>query len=165
VTTTPLRILLACVIALGVACGGDDTTSSSASTSTGGETSTVDPSDVHLDGDHIVIDQHIMFAFDSDEILPESNPILDHLATFIANHRADVPTLRIIGHTDAQGGADHNLELSERRAAAVAAALRARSVSANLEPAGRGQSEPLCTEQTDACHERNRRVELVVVVQ
>jgi outer membrane protein OmpA-like peptidoglycan-associated protein len=122
-----------------------------------------DPDDVHMEGDHITIDEHIQFALNSDEILPASATILDHLAQFLDNHREDVPGLQVIGHTDAQGNKKHNQQLSERRAAAVVHALQERGVTQPLEPIGRGMSEKLCTEDTDECHERNRRVELVVV--
>jgi outer membrane protein OmpA-like peptidoglycan-associated protein len=123
----------------------------------------VDPDDVHLEGDHITIDEHILFALNSDEILPASATILDHLAEFLKNHAADVPGLRVIGHTDRQGGAKHNQKLSERRAAAVAAALQERGVPQRLESEGKGNTQKLCTEDTDECHERNRRVELLII--
>lgn len=122
-----------------------------------------DPSDVHMEGDTITIDQHILFATDSDEILGDSTTILDHLATFLQNHAGEVPQLEVIGHTDAQGGAAHNQDLSERRAASVVAALQERGVSIPLAPIGRGRTEPLCQEDTDECHERNRRVVFHVV--
>lgn len=122
-----------------------------------------DPSDVHLVDDHVTIDDHIRFAYDSDEILGESTTILDHLATFLQNHTAEVPTLHVIGHTDAQGGRDHNQRLSERRAAAVVRALQERGVTQPLESMGRGSSQRLCTEDTEECHQRNRRVEFLVV--
>ena len=122
-----------------------------------------DPSDVHMVGDEITIDQHILFASDSDEILGDSTTILDHLATFLSHHAAEVPQLEVIGHTDAQGGAAHNQDLSQRRAAAVVAALQERGVTMTLTPIGRGDTEHLCEEDTDECHERNRRVVFHVV--
>jgi outer membrane protein OmpA-like peptidoglycan-associated protein len=122
-----------------------------------------DPDDVHIEGDHITIDDHILFALNSDEILPESGDILDHLAQFLANHRDDVPGLKVIGHTDRQGGKKHNQQLSEKRAAAVVAALEDRGVTQPLEPIGKGMSEKLCQEDTDECHDRNRRVEFLIV--
>ncbi len=124
-----------------------------------------DPSDVHLEGEYVTIDHHILFALDSDEILPESNEILDHLATFLANHQAEVTSLEVIGHTDAQGGRAHNQDLSQRRAAAVVSALQQRGVSQALQAIGRGMDERLCTEDTDECHTRNRRVVFHVVRQ
>lgn len=120
-----------------------------------------DPSDVHIEGDHLTIDNKIMFATDSDEILPESTEILDHIATALKNH-TELSTLHIIGHTDASGGADHNQDLSERRAAAVMKALADRGVTQSLDSKGVGETEPSCQEDTDECHESNRRVEFVV---
>ena len=122
-----------------------------------------EPEPVRMEGDTITIDQTILFAFDSAEILGDSSAILDHLATFINANAASVPTLEIIGHTDAQGNPRHNRELSQGRAESVAAALRERGVTIPLTPIGRGQSEPVCTESTDECHVRNRRVVFHIV--
>lgn len=120
-----------------------------------------DPSDVHIEGDHLVIDQKIHFANDSDEILADSNEILDHIAQALANH-GEFTTLHVIGHTDAKGGHDHNQDLSERRAAAVQAALAQRGVTQKVDSKGVGETEPMCSEDTDECHESNRRVEFIV---
>lgn len=117
-----------------------------------------EPEPVRMEGDTIRIDQMILFAFDSAEILGDSSTILDHLAAFIIAHASSIPRLEIIGHTDAQGTPRHNQELSQARAESVAAALRERGVQVELTPIGRGQSELLCTESTDECHMRNRRV-------
>ncbi|MBX3273725.1 MAG: OmpA family protein [Sandaracinaceae bacterium] len=122
-----------------------------------------DPSDVHLEGDHVTIDERIRFALNSDEILGESSTILDHLAQFLNNHVAEVPALQVIGHTDTQGNARSNQDLSERRAAAVVRALQERGVQQRLEPLGRGQTQLLCQETTEDCHRQNRRVEFLVV--
>lgn len=122
-----------------------------------------DPSDVHIEGDHLVIDGHINFETDSDVILEDSNVLLDHIAQLINNHQDEIRHLKIIGHTDAAGGHDHNQELSERRAAAVEQALRDRGVSAELEHSGVGETEPICQEDTDDCHSQNRRVELLII--
>ncbi|MCH9688179.1 MAG: OmpA family protein [Deltaproteobacteria bacterium] len=120
-----------------------------------------DPSDVHIEGDHLTIDQKIHFAVNSDEILEDSNEILDHIATALGNH-SEFGTVHVVGHTDASGGADHNQDLSERRAAAVVAALGERGVTQTIDARGAGEAEPVCSEDTDECHERNRRVEFIV---
>ena len=120
-----------------------------------------DPSDVHIEGDHLVIDQKIHFATDSDQILDDSTQILDHIAQALANH-TELTTVHVIGHTDSTGNDKHNLELSERRAAAVVAALRDRGVKQAIDARGAGENEPTCTENTNECHEKNRRVEFVV---
>lgn len=123
----------------------------------------VDPEDVHIEGDHITIDRHINFESDSDVILADSNELLDHIALLLSHH-TEIAHLRIIGHTDAAGGHDHNQDLSERRAAAVVSALQGRGVTAQLESSGAGETEPVCSEDTDECHAANRRVEFLIVV-
>ena len=124
---------------------------------------TADPSDVHIEGDHLTIDGHINFAPDSDVILEDSSELIDHIALMIGNHTDDIAHLKIIGHTDVSGNVDHNQDLSNRRAAAVEQALRDRGVSIELEHFGAGESTPLCSEVTDDCHARNRRVEFLIV--
>jgi len=120
-----------------------------------------DPSDVHIEGDHLVIDQKIHFATDSDEILEDSTEILDHIAQALANH-TELSTVHVVGHTDSTGDDAHNLDLSQRRAAAVETALRDRGVTQTIDSRGAGEQEPSCSEETDECHEKNRRVEFVV---
>ena len=122
-----------------------------------------DPTDVHIEGDHLTIDRHINFATDSDEILADSFELLDHVATLINNHSGEIGHLKIIGHTDTDGGHDHNRDLSNRRAAAVENALRERGVTIQLEHDGVGETEPICSEDTDECHARNRRVEFLII--
>lgn len=122
-----------------------------------------DPEDVVIKGDHLEIRDHINFAFDSDEILDSSFELLDHVALLLSNH-SEIASVDIVGHTDAAGGHEHNQELSERRAAAVVAALQARGVQQGLSSHGAGESEPVCSEDTDACHADNRRVEFKIAV-
>ncbi len=124
--------------------------------------SLIDPPDVHLRFGRVTIDEHILFEHDSHAILPESAEILDHLAQFLVNHRAEVPSLEIVGHTDAHGTPEHNQRLSEQRASAVKRALVQRGVESRLMANGRGTTEPLCAEATEACDQQNRRVEFIV---
>jgi outer membrane protein OmpA-like peptidoglycan-associated protein len=120
------------------------------------------PADVQIEGDHITIDGHINFESDSDVILADSNELLDHIADVVVHH-PEIHHLRIIGHTDAAGGPAHNQDLSERRAAAVLAALQERGVEIDLRSSGVGEDEPVCEEDTDECHAQNRRVEFLIV--
>ncbi len=120
-----------------------------------------DPSDVHIEGDHLTIDKKIHFGTDSDEILDDSTEILDHIAQALANHK-ELSTVHVVGHTDSTGDDAHNLDLSQRRAAAVVAALRERGVTQTIDDRGAGETEPTCSDKSDECHEKNRRVEFVV---
>ena len=122
----------------------------------------VPPADVHVRGDHIVIDRHINFEHDSDVILADSDDLLDGIADTILHH-PEIEALKIVGHTDSSGDHAHNQMLSERRASAVAQALRLRNVSIPLSPSGAGELEPLCREETEVCWAQNRRVEMIIV--
>jgi outer membrane protein OmpA-like peptidoglycan-associated protein len=103
----------------------------------------------------------ILFETGKSEIQAESRPALDEMAAYIAAN----PETRflIVGHTDATGSFDGNLELSRHRAAAVVRAL----VSEHAVPAEQLTAHgvgPLCpvAPNTDASgRARNRRVEIV----
>jgi outer membrane protein OmpA-like peptidoglycan-associated protein len=120
-----------------------------------------DEDGVRFEGSRLVIPRKIQFANDSAEILPESDGLLDSI-TALLRRSGSVSTLHVTGHTDVRGTEEDNQSLSERRAAAVVAALRERGLTITIDSAGRGESEPLCTEDTDECHEQNRRVDFVV---
>jgi hypothetical protein len=99
--------------------------------------------------------------FDSDKatIQPESNSLLDEIATALKNF----PDwhLRIVGHTDASGDPEHNLHLSLERALAIEAALVERGIDAQrLVPAGLGETQPITSNATPEGRALNRRVEL-----
>lgn len=121
-----------------------------------------EPEDVHIVGDHITIDRHINFESDSDVILADSNDLLDHIAQVVGAH-TEITHVRVVGHTDSEGDDAHNQELSERRAAAVVAALASRGIAITLDASGAGEAEPVCQEDTDECHAENRRVEFIIV--
>jgi outer membrane protein OmpA-like peptidoglycan-associated protein len=104
----------------------------------------------------------INFDFNSDVIRPESEPVLKEIADAMA-HRPEW-NLTISGHTDNVGGHEYNLELSDRRSAAVKRALveRYHANPARLSTAGHGDSDPIDTNDTLEGRARNRRVELTL---
>ena len=71
--------------------------------------------------------------------------------------------LDVVGHTDAKGGAEHNRDLSRRRAANVVRALVTDYGidAARLDPRGAGADEPVAPNDSEDGRARNRRVELV----
>jgi hypothetical protein len=71
--------------------------------------------------------------------------------------------IEVIGHTDTVGSADYNLELSQRRAEAVANELIALGVPAtDIATIGRGEEDLLVPTADGVDEPRNRRVEIVV---
>ncbi len=159
---TPNLTLIAFAFALCSGCGAGLVT---VQTNTGpepvAEPASGEPADVHLVDDHITIDQKIHFTPNSAEIADDSSELLDHIATFLGLH-AEVATLHVIGHTDFVGTDSANQTLSDARAQSVVDALNERGVSTRMDARGAGENEPVCTEDTDECHEQNRRVEFLV---
>jgi outer membrane protein OmpA-like peptidoglycan-associated protein len=102
----------------------------------------------------------IYFDFASDQLKPESTPVLEEIAGVLK----DNPDwkLTVSGHTDNVGGDAYNLDLSKRRAAAVKQALVTQYHVApeRLSTDGFGASRPVDTNDTLAGRARNRRVEL-----
>jgi outer membrane protein OmpA-like peptidoglycan-associated protein len=99
----------------------------------------------------------ILFEVDSDAILGPSTPTLDEVYTTLSEH----PDLALVveGHTDSTGTAEHNTELSERRAKSVVAYLTGRGIAAGrLSAVGKGEVEPVEDNATPAGRAGNRRV-------
>lgn len=99
----------------------------------------------------------IFFDVDSDVLRPESTPVLEDAYTTLSEH-ADL-SLVVEGHTDSTGTAEHNQQLSQRRAAAVVAYLTGRGIAASrLSSVGKGEGEPTEDNATPAGRAGNRRV-------
>ncbi|MFV0472137.1 MAG: OmpA family protein [Paludibacteraceae bacterium] len=103
----------------------------------------------------------IQFDVNSDAIKSESGAVLKEMATTLQEN----PTvnIKIIGHTDSDGDANANLILSKKRALAVKNALinfYGISVS-RMETDGKGESQPVQSNNTASGKAQNRRVEFV----
>jgi len=72
-------------------------------------------------------------------------------------------TITVVGHSDSLGDAQANLELSGRRAAAVADYLAQRGVTrSRMAVEKRGEVEPIADNTSEVGRARNRRVEMVI---
>lgn len=106
------------------------------------------------------ISMAIRFDFDSARIRPESVEALNNLAAALASAALGGNRFLVEGHTDATGGTDYNLRLSQRRADEVKRFLVAHGVaSERLATFGRGSTEP--AEPADPRAEANRRVRVL----
>jgi outer membrane protein OmpA-like peptidoglycan-associated protein len=109
----------------------------------------------------VTFESGLLFDFDSDRLQPEARRNLDSLAAHLASFGDS--KLMLVGHTDSVGTTAYNQSLSERRATAVAAHLTARGVASNrVVITGRGETEPIAENATDAGRQSNRRVEIAV---
>ena len=103
----------------------------------------------------------ILFDTDKTDIKPESAGTIAEVAKYLKQEPA--VKLYVVGHTDNVGGHDYNMNLSQRRAAAVVQELTAKHAvpAARLKPAGAGPIAPVAPNDDDAGRAKNRRVELV----
>jgi outer membrane protein OmpA-like peptidoglycan-associated protein len=109
----------------------------------------------------VIMPQDILFAIDSTVVRTALRRDLGALADNL--QRFPGSTVDVIGHTDNTGTAAYNLDLSARRASAVAAVLIASGVSsARLRTIGMGEDQPVTSNLTAAGRSENRRVEIVI---
>jgi len=102
----------------------------------------------------------VYFDTDKDVVKSESQPTLEEIAKLLKGE----PSLRlhVVGHTDNQGKAEYNLDLSRRRAASVVRELTKMGIAANrLDSFGCGLYSPVAPNGTQDGQAKNRRVELV----
>jgi outer membrane protein OmpA-like peptidoglycan-associated protein len=104
----------------------------------------------------------IQFDTGKATIRPSSYPILDE-ALGILKEYPNVE-LRITGHTDSQGSAERNRELSRARALAVADYFISRGIDRErLTTEGYGPDKPIAENTTKDGRQRNRRIEFEIV--
>src|SRR4051812_37970617 len=109
----------------------------------------------------VTFDSGLLFDFDSSVLRDASKANLDNLASNLSSFGDS--KLLLVGHTDAQGTDSYNLDLSRRRSATVANYLMSRGVSSTrVETAGRGEGEPIASNDTEPGRQQNRRVEIAV---
>ena len=98
----------------------------------------------------------VTFDYDQFNIRDDQRPTLQRNADYL--RRWTTVRVSIEGHADMRGTNEYNLGLGQRRAAAIRDYLVGVGVSADrMVVVSKGEEEPLCREDTDACHARNRR--------
>ncbi|MEQ6249232.1 OmpA family protein [Sulfitobacter sp. HNIBRBA3233] len=115
-------------------------------------------------GDRLIVTlpQDITFNTDSAAVSPGIQGDLAALAQNVQVYKNS--TLQIIGHTDSDGEAAYNQQLSESRARAVAAVLTSNGVpGSRIQTFGRGESQPVASNLTPEGKRQNRRVEIVIL--
>ncbi|MGH9159090.1 MAG: OmpA family protein [Vicinamibacteraceae bacterium] len=103
----------------------------------------------------------IYFDFNKADVKPESDATLEQIGKLLESDAA--LKLLVVGHTDNVGSLASNQVLSERRAAAVVAALTTRYgvAKARLTPVGVSFASPVAPNKSEEGRAKNRRVELV----
>lgn len=103
----------------------------------------------------------IRFDVNSATIKPESSGVLAEIAKVLSENPS--VKVKIIGHTDSDGDATKNLELSKRRAQAVKTALAQnfKIDASRMETDGLGETKPVADNGTGEGKSQNRRVEFI----
>jgi outer membrane protein OmpA-like peptidoglycan-associated protein len=113
------------------------------------------------EGLQVTFESGLLFDYDSDVLRPAARQNLATLASSLEKYPNT--DLLIVGHTDSIGSDVYNQGLSERRAAAAANYLAGQGVTrTRLRSTGRGESEPVVPNDTDADRQKNRRVEVAI---
>src|SRR5262245_38565258 len=111
------------------------------------------------------------FKTDSDELAPGCDAKLKNLTSALVEAKKQLDAgkvqnykFEVSGHTDSAGKAEHNKELSEKRAAVIVKELVSRGIpQKEIIAVGMGSDKPLVTpDNTPAKKAKNRRYEIQV---
>lgn len=113
------------------------------------------------EGIAVSFDSGLLFDFDSAQLRPEAMENLKQLAQMMGED--DNTELLIVGHTDSVGDERYNQNLSERRAAMAARYMSTQGISrSRIDVDGRGETEPIADNDTEAGRQENRRIEVAI---
>jgi outer membrane protein OmpA-like peptidoglycan-associated protein len=120
------------------------------------------PQWVRLGDGKLDLIESVYFKLDSAIIEKRSYALLDNVAAVITSHPALV--IQVEGHTDNQGNAAYNIELSQRRAQAVVDHVVAKGAPrAQVRARSFGQTQPIADNRTKEGRAQNRRVVFTIV--
>ena len=110
----------------------------------------------------IDLDASVLFDLDSDVVKPAGRQIIDRMVKqFVA--RKVSGKIGVTGYTDNSGSVAHNLDLSRRRAVSVARLLGLQlSKGVTLVTAGKGEADPVASNDSEAGRRLNCRVTITV---
>lgn len=159
-----LMVLALVIAATSKGCGDSESNSPAAqspTTSTGTTGSAAGVEVIDQINNTIAQSGGIQFVTGKADLATASRATLDQVATILAANAAVKAEVR--GHTDSQGDAAKNLELSQQRAQAVVDYLVQKGiVVARLTAKGLGETVPIADNNTDAGRAKNRRVEFAI---
>lgn len=115
-----------------------------------------------IENNEIKIPGKVHFATDKATIDLKDKETLEILTTVadVLKENTQINKLNVMGHTDDQGAHDHNVKLSQDRAAAVVDWLAAKGIDkSRLAANGYGPDRPVAKNDNAANREQNRRVE------
>jgi outer membrane protein OmpA-like peptidoglycan-associated protein len=113
------------------------------------------------EGIKVTFDSGLLFDFDSANLRSGAERDLAEFANSMEEF--EETKILIVGHTDSKGSEFYNKDLSERRASSAAGYLQEQGLdSSRLNTVGKGESEPVATNETAEGRQQNRRVEVAI---
>lgn len=113
------------------------------------------------EGIKVTFDSGLLFDFDSAALRANAEQNLAEFAESMKD--LEETKILIVGHTDSKGSVDYNQQLSERRAESASDYLDQQGLdSGRLITVGKGESEPVATNETAEGRQQNRRVEVAI---
>jgi outer membrane protein OmpA-like peptidoglycan-associated protein len=110
----------------------------------------------------ITLSGQVLFVTGKAELLPAARDQLDQVATALKD-QGDVKPMVVEGYTDSVGSDATNLKLSKDRAETVRAYLVSKGVpSEKITSVGKGEANPVASNDTPEGRANNRRVEIIV---
>ena len=109
--------------------------------------------------------QDAFFDYDKSDVRTDARDALTSDAAALKSIFADFPNtvITVEGHCDERGSAEYNIGLGDRRASSARDFLVSLGVQANnLKTVSYGKERPQCTESTESCWQKNRRVHFSV---
>jgi peptidoglycan-associated lipoprotein len=101
------------------------------------------------------------FDYDKSDLREDARGVLSKNADFLK--RWTSTRITVEGHADSRGTAEYNLALGDRRASAAKAYLLSLGVPTDrITVVSKGKEQPVCTEETEACWQQNRRVHSII---
>lgn len=119
--------------------------------------------EVIREGEAIVINfkEKVLFGYDRSDLSGTAQANLDKLNAILLKYPET--NITVIGHTDSKGSDEYNQTLSESRANAVTNYSSRNGVgSSRLTAIGKGESDPVASNETQDGSALNRRVEFVI---
>ena len=120
-----------------------------------------DPETGETAGIQVTFDNAILFDIDSSTLRSGAQQDLSNLARSLEKYPGT--DALVVGHTDATGSDEYNLGLSQRRAESAASELMRDGVARDrITTLGKGEQEPVASNDTDYGRQQNRRVEIAI---
>jgi peptidoglycan-associated lipoprotein len=108
-----------------------------------------------------------LFDYDKATIRSDATTVLKDDVGVIRDILANYPSQKLVieGHADERGSEEYNLALGDKRAQAAEEFLTTMGIpAAQLTVISYGKDHPICTDQTEACWQKNRRAHITAAL-